>query len=330
MRCLVACCFALTLLVAVGGCRSCDRVESELRARENDVRELREELDRCGVYNQTLQQEVRSLRGQLGVPPDGPPPAAYPVQTLVLGRQTGGRSNDVCPGDDALQVQVEPRDPEGQAIKAPGQLLINVQEITAEGIKRPLSSWLIPPDQLRHSWKNGLLTTGYVLNLPWKVWPSTEKLRVTAHFQLMDGRVFEADRDVAVRLTPVKQRPTVTPNTTPTPTPASPTEPQPGDGRTPTLLPAPRLIQPPKPSPPTPADDDTPGPTLDPAQPLPSIESSTGETPLPPRKTGDIPLPLPRKVGEKPISPAEEILLPIPLPPDAKQRPDAPSPPQSP
>src|SRR6516165_8367586 len=119
MRCLVACCLGLSLITMASGCRSCDRVESELRARENDVRELREELDRCGVYNQTLQQEVHSLRGQLGIPPDGPPPAAYPVQKLTLGQRTGGRSNDICPGDDALQVQLEPRDPDTHVIKAP-------------------------------------------------------------------------------------------------------------------------------------------------------------------------------------------------------------------
>src|SRR5579871_1460438 len=131
MRCYVACCFGLALVVAVSGCRSCDRVESELRARENDVLTLRGELDRCGVYNQALQQENHSLRGQLGIPPDGPPVAAYPVQSVVLGRQTGGRNNnDIYQGDDALQVQIQPMDPEGQAIKAPGQLLINVQEIT--------------------------------------------------------------------------------------------------------------------------------------------------------------------------------------------------------
>lgn len=289
MRCLVACCLSLSLISVAGGCRHCDRVESELRARENDVRELREELDRCGVYNQTLQHEVHSLRGQLGIPPDGPPPAAYPVQTLVLGRQTGGRSNDICPGDDALQVQVEPRDPDGQAIKAPGQLLIQAEEINREGIKRPLSSWLIPPDELRRSWKNGLLTTGYLLNLPWKAWPSTEKLRVTAQFQLADGRVFAADRDVNVRLTPVNQRPTVVPNTNPNPAP-----PPTGEGG-PVLLPAPRLIDPTKPAPPAPTDA-TPGPFLGVSRVKPS----------PPQK------------NEAPQeSPPAEILHPVPLEPDA-------------
>ncbi|MHB1425305.1 MAG: hypothetical protein ACYC3I_19215 [Gemmataceae bacterium] len=255
MRCLVACYLSLSLMIAAVGCRSCDRVESELRARENDVLQLREELDRCGVYNQTLQHEVHALRGQLGMPLNGPPPAAYPVQRLTLGSQTGGRSNDICPGDDALQVQVEPRDPDGHVIKAPGQLVIHTQEITAEGIKRPLSSWEIPPDEVRRTWLNGLLTTGYLLNLPWKAWPSTEKLRVTVLFQLADGRVFEADRDVTVRLTPNNQRPSLVPNTTPktTPAPAFPPSPRPAGDGGPPLLPIPRLSDPAKPATPEPS-----------------------------------------------------------------------------
>jgi hypothetical protein len=297
MRCLVACCFALLLLTAVGGCHSCDRVETELHARENDVLQLREELDRCGVYNQALQQEVHALRGQLGIPPVGPPPAAYPVQTLVLGRQTGGRSNDICPGDDALQVQVEPRDAEGQAIKAPGQLLIHAQEITKEGLKRPLSSWMVPPEALRKSWKNGLLTTGYLLNLPWKVWPSTEKLRVSAELQLLDGRVFAADRDVTVRLTPVNQRPSVLPNTNAATEPnILPPPKAAGDGGPP-LLPTPRQIDPSKPVPPPPVGD-APAPLPDPVRPTPK--------PSPPDE-----LPL--------ESPDVEILRPVPLPSDAEK-----------
>jgi hypothetical protein len=257
MRCHMACCLGLSLLLAASGCHCCDRVETELRARENDVRELRAELDRSSVYNQTLQQEVHALRGQLGMPLHGPPPAAYPVQAVALGRQTGGRSNDIGPGDDALQIQLEPRDPDGSVIKAPGQLMILAQEITPEGIKRPLSSWMIPPDALRKSWVNGLLTTGYLLNLPWKTWPTTEKLRVTAQFQLADGRFFEADRDVTVRLTPVNQRPTVTPKANPEAAPQPPA----GDSG-PMLLPAPRVIEPAKPDAPPPPPDPVPEPFL--------------------------------------------------------------------
>jgi hypothetical protein len=293
MRCLVASCFGLALIVAVGGCRSCDRVESELRARENDVRELRDEVDRCSVYNQTLQQELRSLRGELGLPSaDGQPAAAYPVQSLVLGRQTGGRSNENCPGDDALQVQVEPHDPEGQSIKAPGSLLVQVQEITKEGAKRPLSSWEISQEQLRRSWRNGLLTTGYVVNLPWKVWPSTEKLRVSAVFQLPDGRVFEADKDITVRLTPVNRRPATVPDAKPAPPfPPAPQPTSPGD---PVLLPAPRVIEPGKPAK-SPPPEATPGPFL-------GVVRETTASPN-----------VWQKVNPLPPPPVSEILRPVPL-----------------
>jgi hypothetical protein len=284
MRCLVACSLGLSLLIAAVGCRHCDRVESELRARENDVRELREELDRCGVYNQTLKQEVHALRGQLGAPLDGPPPAAYPVKSVGLGRQTGGRSNDICPGDDALQVQLEPRDPDGSVIKAPGQVLIQAQEITPEGTKRPLSSWTIPPEQLHLAWLNGVLTTGYLLNLPWKVWPSTKKLRVSSVFQLPDGRVFEADRDIEIRLTPLNQRPAIAPNTTPTPAPAFPPPPRPTGEEGPVLLPAPRSGDAVKPNTPAPSDS-VPGPFL-------GVSRATQE-------------------------PAAEILRPVPLAPNS-------------
>jgi hypothetical protein len=292
MRCRVASCFGLALVVAACGCRSCHRVESELRSRETDVRQLKDELDQSAVINETLQLEVRALRGELGLPADGQPAAAYPVRSLVLGRQTGGRSNDSCPGDDALQVQVEPRDTEGQSIKAPGILLVQVEEITKEGLKRPLSSWEVPPEQLRRSWRSGLLTTGYVLNLPWKAWPSTEKLRVTAQLQLTDGRVFGADKDITVKLTPVNRRPAAVPDDKSAP--YSPPAPRPADEGGPPLLPAPRPVDPAKPPKAAPTGD-VPGPFL----------GGLRET--------SVPSTLWQKVDPPPPPPASEILRPVPL-----------------
>src|SRR5439155_24466275 len=63
---------------------------------------------------------------------------------------------------------------------------------------------------LRKTWRSGLLSSGYQVVLPWKAWPSSEKLRVTARFTLVDGRSFEADKDVSIRLTPAVGRKGVT------------------------------------------------------------------------------------------------------------------------
>jgi hypothetical protein len=219
MRRSVARVLGVSIVVCLAGCRSNSAlVESELRQRDSQVRELRDEVGRCGAYNQALEQELRNLRGE-GLPPDaaergGP---GYPVRSLAIGRGTGGRDDHGLPGDEALEVHLEPRDPEGNATKVPGTAIVQVAEIGPDGIKRPLSSWDISQDELRRSWRSGLLTTGYVLVLPWKVWPSIEKLRVTVQLRLQDGRLFEADRDVTVRVAPANLRPLPAPVVAPAP-----------------------------------------------------------------------------------------------------------------
>jgi hypothetical protein len=260
MRWSVALSVGAALAVCVSGCRNCDKVESELRARESDVRELHGELERSEFHNQSLLRELCALRGMPG--PSGvieAPSEPYPVRSLVLGRQTGGQASETLPADDALRVQVEPRDPEGQAIKAPGALTIEAQEVTAEGLKRPLSAWQVSPQELRCKWQNGLFSTGYLMILPWKVWPSTEKVRVIARFQMLDGRTFEADKDVTLRILPEDKRKMVSPpapavETPPPetlpfmPKPVSPTPDKPGENTilptpAPPLLPAPTPVE---------------------------------------------------------------------------------------
>jgi hypothetical protein len=198
----------LPFLLALAGCRNhCDLVEAELRTREMQLIDLRTERDHLFSHNEALQREIVALRG--GSPFKMSPEEAaqtFTLRSLVLGRQTGGLDDDGKPGDEALQVHVEPRDNDGHPIKAPGVLIIRAVEITPEGLKKPLCSWELSGDNLRRTWKNGLLSTGYYMVLPWKAWPTNEKVRVVAQFTLSDGRTFEAEKDVTVRLVPLAQR----------------------------------------------------------------------------------------------------------------------------
>jgi hypothetical protein len=191
------------VLLPLAGCKSCDLVEAELRTKERQVRELKDDLYRTELYNEALQNELRDLRHHTATALS-PEQASqtYTLKEVVLGRGTGGYDDDGKPGDEALQVVLEPRDPDGHAIKAPGSLHVEAVQINSQGLKMPLSFWEITPEQLRRTWRSGLLSTGYHLVLPWKVWPSEPKLRITARFTLADGRVFEADKDITVRLAP--------------------------------------------------------------------------------------------------------------------------------
>jgi hypothetical protein len=193
-------------LFFAAGCRNAEKVEAELRSKDRELYQLRDELYHTEAFNQALRREVGALRGGAVGSPEFAS-QTYTLTTLTLGRQTGGYNTGDSPGDDTLQVVIEPKDADGHTIKAPGSVEILAQEIAREGLKTPLSSWSISPDQLRRSWRTGLLSTGYSLVLPWKVWPTQEKLRVVVQFHLPDGRLFEADKDVTVRLAPQRKRP---------------------------------------------------------------------------------------------------------------------------
>jgi hypothetical protein len=205
-------------LFSAEGCRNCDLVEAELRSREMELREVHADLSRAEAQNEALMRELASLRH--GTAAKISPELAsqtYTLKQITLGRGTGGVDEDDCPGDEALQVVVEPRDGDGHTIKAPGAVHVEALEVTPEGLKLPLSSWDLTPEQVRHTWRNGFLSTGYFIVLPWKTWPSSEKLRVIVRFTLVDGRVFEADKDIMVRPTPVARR-----KTAPSPDPGEP------------------------------------------------------------------------------------------------------------
>lgn len=202
MRAGCRCAFFLLFLFANFGCRNrTDVVEGELRTRETLYREALEEQRRSEARVEALQREVEALRKGSKLLPEQAA-QTFGVKRIALGRSTGGYDGDNLPGDEMLQVVIEPRDSDDHTIKAPGTLHILALESSPQGIKTPLSNWDVPADKLRQSWKQGLLSTGYFLTLPWKNLPQYETVRVVVRFVTPDQRVFEADKDVKVRLVP--------------------------------------------------------------------------------------------------------------------------------
>lgn len=198
-----------------------DLLEAELRTKEDQIYELQAALQRAQGCNLAIQQELTALR-QSPACKITPELASqlYTLKGVYLGRLTGGLDEDDCPGDEALQVVLEPHDCDDQTIKAPGSLHVLALQITPEGLKAPLSAWDISPNELRKTWRSSLFGSAYYVVLPWKVWPTSPGLRIVAQFQLADGRVFEADRDVTIHLASGAPYPVIVPSgQTPPPSP---------------------------------------------------------------------------------------------------------------
>jgi hypothetical protein len=212
---------ALLLASVLCGCRHSNQsLENELRAKESLYRDAVAELKHVEAQNDALMRELGAIRHSTG--PVLPPEIAGPtfgLKRISLGRGTGGYDNDGLPGDEALQVVVEPRDTEDHVVKVPGSLHITAIEVNPQGLKRPICWWSFTPEQLRPLWKQSLFSNGYIILVPWTAFPHSENVRVVAQFKLTDDRVFEADKDVKVRLLPFTPH---APSPVPTPTGGNP------------------------------------------------------------------------------------------------------------
>jgi hypothetical protein len=216
--------FFLSLALLATGCRNrSDLVESDNRTKSMLLQDALEQQRSAEARVAALQAENDALRKGAKITPEQAA-ATYGLKRIVLGRGTGGYDHDNIPGDELLQVVVEPRDTDDHTIKSPGTLQISALEITPQGLKVPLCTWDISAEKLRASWKQGLFSTGYTLTMPWKILPAVENVRIVVRFVTPDQRVYEADKDIKVRLVPgaaekrPQMMPDLQPNLCPTPT----------------------------------------------------------------------------------------------------------------
>ncbi len=188
------------MVIAVVGCRPhkrYDLIESELRTRERELSAAQSELRNTRQLNDAYQRQTRGpvVGDEGGLP-------FQPLKELILGTGTGGADNDSQPGDEALQVVLVPRDEDNSAVKVPATVTILAYEVARSGTKTAIGRWDVSPDQLRKTWRSGLFATGYYVLLQWDQLPSTEKVRLVVRMQTLDGRTFEADKDITVRVLP--------------------------------------------------------------------------------------------------------------------------------
>lgn len=201
----------LSVCILFTGCSSLtkkreeqDLLEAELRGQERHIQELKAEVERKEGAIHSLDVEVEKLQqAALGKKQAGGEPQPPGVlKEITLGRLTGGyRANPKLLYDDSLQFLIEPRDPDGHTIKAPGSMHIELFEITPAGLKVPLSAWDITHREVRRSWDQPLIGgSAYRILIPFKSLPIHDKMRVVVRFTTLEGQLYEAEKDFTIRL----------------------------------------------------------------------------------------------------------------------------------
>ncbi len=199
------------LMLCAGGCAARGNVElleSQLRQQEDRLRSLNQQLSQTESDLHIAQREVETLRIQLAergeqiLLPEQAQALFHVAGIRVQKLLTGGLDRDGEPGDDLLNVVIVPHDEQGEAVKLPGDLEIEVLDLTAPEHLRKLGVWRFSAEQVADHWQSGL-TSGFQFRMPWQLPPVSDDIVVHARFQTADGRKFGTSAEV--RVTPARK-----------------------------------------------------------------------------------------------------------------------------
>ena len=200
---------ALGLLAGGGGCASRgdhELLESRLRQQESFITDLEKELTSVRGELQVARRDADSLRGQLA---DRGRDRLVAEQAATLAKAesikfnpllTRGLDEDGEPGDEALSVLLMPVDKDGELLKVPGVVDLQLVDLSLPASQQKLGQWSFATSETREHWHRGLVSAGFLFQLDWQRRPVNQDLILHASLITPDGRRFTTDQ--ALKVTP--------------------------------------------------------------------------------------------------------------------------------
>lgn len=181
-------------------------LEARLRSQESHVRTLQEELDSAQVDLEVAQKEAGTLRSQL-VSQDKAPLVSEDASVLYRTKRlqinkflTGGLNQDDDEGDDVLNAVIVPVDAQGELVKVPGKIQMELFDMTQPKESQRIGVWEFEEKDSKKNWHHGFLISGYQFKLPWQTIPKNKQLLLHARLTTSDGRQFDVSEKVTVTL----------------------------------------------------------------------------------------------------------------------------------
>ncbi|MCC7422982.1 MAG: hypothetical protein IT428_22125 [Planctomycetaceae bacterium] len=191
------------------GCASrgnVEMLEGRLRVQEDQIYALQRQLKTAGSELVAARRETEALRAEMtqyasAMPAPEESRAFHRVEGIRINKLlTGGLNRDGQPGHDHLSTVIVPVDAQGELVKVPGALRIELIDLTGDGAERQVGVWEFSAEEAEQFWKKGFVGSGYSLTLPWQQTPQSEKLTLHARLTTTDGRQFDTSHEVAISL----------------------------------------------------------------------------------------------------------------------------------
>ncbi|MBS3820485.1 MAG: hypothetical protein GVY16_04275 [Planctomycetes bacterium] len=196
-------CGIIVLLLACLGCENAQpehiRLRKELDLAEQRIEDLTRKVEQQTARIDAQAEQIETLQ-QLG---ETRVEKCFAVESLEIGRHSGGIDTDKQPGHDAVVVYLKPRDAQGATIKAAGSIRIQLFDLAADEGDRLVGQWAWDVDRAREHYASGMLANHYSFELPLKPRPAHPDLTIRAEFtDYLTGRTFDASKAFTVTLPP--------------------------------------------------------------------------------------------------------------------------------
>jgi hypothetical protein len=182
-----------------------DGARDELRACREQGQKLEVERDALRALSAEQQKRIDMLL-QLG---DKRLDRLYTVQAIELGHYTGGVDPDNKGYDGGIKVYLLPMDKDGSAIKAAGEVTVQLYDLAEPPGQNLIFEQKWPPEQLSKQWFSGFLTYYFAFYCPWKTPPKHDEITVRVEYvEYLTGRRFSIQSVCKVRPPPPATQPT--------------------------------------------------------------------------------------------------------------------------
>ena len=197
----------LIVAACVGGCAgrgNVDLLESRLRQQQDAVSDFQSQLRSAQSELIAARRETDVLRNQLA---DRGERTLLPEQADALFRvsgirinklRTGGLDRDNRPGDDVFSVVMVPHDTDGEPVKLPGTIEVELFDLANSGSEQRIGNWSFDIEESHEHWHRGLFGTGYLFRLPLESSPAHAELVVHCRLSTSDGRQFDVSETITV------------------------------------------------------------------------------------------------------------------------------------
>jgi hypothetical protein len=196
----IAAFLAAGVLAAAGGCESENHTSGladELSTVKHEKAELAARLKQLQAENRKLKTQVRVLSGvRRGISFED----LHNLRSVRITGYTNLYDKDQDGRKEKLIVYIQPIDKQGDVVKAPGSVEVQLWDLNNKENEALLGEWTVRPDKLKKLWFSAILGTNYRLtfDVADKVRQFEGPLTVKVKFSdYLTGRTFEEQRVIS-------------------------------------------------------------------------------------------------------------------------------------